>query len=748
MKIDAPQIRQVESLGRNNIASVGGIASAKGARGDAQSQALNYMAKVGKEFIERKENAEHSASKTNTMIRFNEVEQSLNSKEFFTSKEASALPAGAVRLKNSDGSDRNDIPAYEVVPYLMEEAQRKIIEQESGGISNPMLREDYMGLANGIASKTNLKYAVKAAQDQRTYYKKYDTDASIQLAISGQRVAALKQIEENPDFNELERIQLDRTINETWEWEQDSRILNTENIEAIKRRYDELKNPSYGAGEEEFLQPGKAGGRYNQELDKKRFKSAIGTLTAKRDKAISRDLQEKIDALAKGNDKNNPLTEPEGGFKEYINSLPLSADDKDKYTRLASNAYSQGTARNLIINATFAESEAVQADKWRAFQETDPQYFHETEAAYKGISEAIVYQKKQLFKDANSFLSRHNPAVQAALNRLSKQTVPELQKAAFDNFLVTLRAEQERIGMQPDQINFVSAREIKSFKEETAKFGPMGSFNKITQLDAMEAKYKAEWPAVYNQLIREKALMPEHVLTENIEDPTLKIQYVDALKNYKDLEVKQIYKDNILDARRDVENAIQSLKMTSITQGMLPNTAEGLSVNEQYNALTNGIVQMVMMNVNASGKYSSADAKALVKKIIDDKWVIHNNLRIPINKGYDTDKVVRGLDMMRNNVDVSPDIKFYAVPVEGLSAEDQQAQLREEFSKFNEPQTNFNETGVTYKWANGHPVYVMKGKMFVPLTVTYKEIEQYGTQEKYQSARGMRIRKKQRLILK
>ncbi len=757
MKITVFQPRAVESLGRNNLSATGAVASAKSQKATSQSRLTSMIAKVGAEFIERKENSEFNASNTNAMLRFSEVAQRLGQKRFFSAKEASSLPAGAVKLKNADGTVRNDIPAYEVYPYLLDEAQSKIIEQESSSITNPLLREDFTQKANEIAAQNNLRETLKAADEQRTYLKAVSIDTANKLAVSGKRISALKQIEENPDFSKLDRTEINRNINESWEWEEDSRVLNTQNIQQIALRLEWLTSEKYGKGAQDFLGAGKGAGKYNVEADIRRFKGMLQTLSAKVSNKLKLNTEELIRAAKDGNLENNALTAGEGGYRDYIESLPLTQNVKNTLIAKAEPAVAEGRAFVKTLNTTFSEDESMLNEQVRILIETDAEFRDEADATLNGISKSNDRKRKELYKDANSFLTKYSPAVQAAKEQLRKQAGTSLGQNAFENVLSTLRVEQQRIGLTSDRINFLSEAEVNDFKDRAAKAGPMNATALISQLEAMRERYKSEWPAVYTQLIREDALKPEHVVADNIEDRSLQIEYIDALKQAPELQKSRTYKDNITAVERIIATEFLSLKATTFTNGAAPNNAEGLSAVLQWQALENGVTAIVMSRINAAGKVDvgsiTGSIKGLVEKITTDKWEIYGNIRIPkksIDKEnqYDYSEALKCIKLLRNNLQLSPDLIFYTTDVAGISPADQQKALRDEFLKFNEPQTNENESGVSFKWASGQPVYVIRNGIAEPLSMSFSELDQFGRRTQGFTSGSTRLFNKDKWMLK
>lgn len=743
MKINAPQVRGVESMGRGDASALGAVANAKSQLSSTQKQVASYMAKLSADYIERKENAEFNSGKINTMVQFDELHKTLATKTAYTASELKGLPTDSIKLKNADGSERKNIPAFEATALLLDQGQQKIIKQQEGEITNPHLKESYRNLALGIASSNSLKATIKASDEQKKYYMAKDKNDAQQLALAGQRVAAQKVIEENPDYTALEREVLSRDVNKTWEWELDTRVLNTNDMPSIVERYQHLRSKEYGKGEKDYLESGAPSGRFNVESNIKRFESTIKELKGKQDLSSQRETEELIRALADGNDKANPLTKPEGGYRQYINELGLNANKTDLLMRKAEVAESEGRGRNMTLGTTFKEDDSIEGEAVRILSNTEAEFHDEAKSYLKGIAEASDYKKKELMEDASSYLEKHNPLIQGAIEKFKNEKIPNLKAAYFDDYLTASRAVQERTGLLPSEVNFMTRTDVDEFKKDAAKRGSISAQKVIDQIVKLKAQYGQEYTAVYMQLIREGALRPEHIVMDNIEDQGLQITYADALRREEDLKKTQTYKENITQVKRDTEDAIRVFKSTSIQSGSFPNAAKGLTVDDQYNALTNGIVQIVMTRIDEVGKYDADDVKKIVNQITQDKWETDGFVRIPRLKmengrpvQQNTEKVVRGLQVLRNGAVASPDLRFYIAPIQGVSPEDQQEIMRNEFNNFSVAITNDNETGVNFKTGDGRIVMVVRNGRAVPLEISFDELEVAGVREYRKTGTG------------
>lgn len=738
MKITPVQIGQAQSLGRANISAVGGVANAVSSLAGAEKKIYDGIAKVSSEYIERKENAEHTKSKVSSMLQFNEISKDLDAKEYFTAEEASAAPKGSVSLKNPDGTPRNKIPAYEVRPYLLKQRMDEVVKQQAGTISSPMLRDDYLNLANGIVSKENLKSVLKSSEQQRAYLRDVADDSATQLAISGSLEMAKLTLNEG-EFSELEIKQRERKLEETFEWENDTRLLNTGNITDIELRYNDLKDENYGKSEGDYLGPGKTSGALNREADLKRFKSTLTGLKGANNNRLFIELKEKIRSAGNGNlgEKNDLFVE--GKEMEFIRNVPgLTPNQRNTLLASAPIARAKGTIREQT-NLTPLSSDVALIDAGdKLLTSVDASFNDEQEGMNAARKEVYADKIKQLKNDAATFLNIRSPAVGALNKKLNDPDIqkdPERYKSTMKAWLFTMRAEQERIELTPQEVNFLAKGAVDKFKETSESIGrdPLGTSKLVAQMDQLKEIYQHEYPAVYSQLIREGALKPEQVMGNVLKDSAQRIAYIQAIESKADREKTLPYKTNYAAAEKDVFKALSELRGTLLTEGSASNVQLGLTLNQQVNNFSEGLTQMILAEIQAGAVYNPSRASQLVQKVIDSNWVIFDNTRIPINKGYNIENIKKGLGGLSRggrSIKIDPSIKLFGQDLVGVSPEDSQTFLRERFRKFAVTSTNSDESGVVFKYASGLPVLKqLSNGRIVPLTVSFAELDVYGGQK-------------------
>jgi len=260
MKLPTVQMSGVQSLGRANLGAVSQVASAVGGVAQAQSGLTNKIAQVALDFKKREDEAEFNSAITEAQIEMDEFERKFAAKEFYTSAEVEGVPDGAVRRTTSGTDDngnpvevdRNDIPAYQVYPYMLQNKMQGLMKQKAEGISNPFLREQFENRSAKIASSKFLKAGLAAEKQQQRYLKEVAMDSSLQSAINGNLGMAELQINE-AQFSAQETKELIRNRREVYEWGNDSDIINTRSIKAMSARLEQLQSKSYGKGEGDYL---------------------------------------------------------------------------------------------------------------------------------------------------------------------------------------------------------------------------------------------------------------------------------------------------------------------------------------------------------------------------------------------------------------------------------------------------------------------------------------------------------------
>ena len=251
MKLPQIHYSQVESLGRHDTGGITVLAGAERQKGAVSQKAMQQLAGVAGDFIARQENKEYNDQMAAMSIELSEWEGRFNAKQFYTADDIVGLPDDIRRVITSSDDNgvllskvRDDIPAYEVYPHLLNQKMQGMIKEKADKITNPHLRNDFINKSEAVGAEKLMRASIAAEQAQQAYtLAEGKTDARA-AADSGDLRTALFRVEQL-EVSELERDQMVDEVElrvEIYDVVQASRSNNQETVMAMRSM---LTDPQY-----------------------------------------------------------------------------------------------------------------------------------------------------------------------------------------------------------------------------------------------------------------------------------------------------------------------------------------------------------------------------------------------------------------------------------------------------------------------------------------------------------------------
>ncbi len=233
MKLPQVQFRGVESLGRNDIGAISNAIAAESASGKAMQNAATIIASVSGDYIERKENGEYNEQVASMSVELSQWQAKHNAKDFYSSTELGDISGDDVPRVETGTDDqgvqtstfRDNIPAYEVYPYILANKLEGMIKDKAAKISNPRLRNEFLEKAGIDAADRVMKATVAAENAQKKYTYELGVYNAGQAAQSGNIELATFLIDQ------LETDQLDK---DTLIKDADSQVENYQVTQSIR----------------------------------------------------------------------------------------------------------------------------------------------------------------------------------------------------------------------------------------------------------------------------------------------------------------------------------------------------------------------------------------------------------------------------------------------------------------------------------------------------------------------------------
>ncbi len=252
MKLPEVQIKSVESLGRNSLGAVGGVASATAGLANAQASVINSFAKVAGTMAETQDRIEYDQNTADYKSNLENWQMKYGAKKSFNGEEIAGMVGENVNLKENISDDsggsksvyRKNIPAYEVYGTMLSKKMEGLQKSYSGNIRNNTLKGEFVNSTTALRDQKMLKQTLRAAEEQ---HQQERTNAKVRIenyAKSGQLKEALFEAEKFNGTNE-EREQLAGASFKKVEQYQYGEAVRTENMELMATSLATLQSEDY-----------------------------------------------------------------------------------------------------------------------------------------------------------------------------------------------------------------------------------------------------------------------------------------------------------------------------------------------------------------------------------------------------------------------------------------------------------------------------------------------------------------------
>lgn len=255
---------------------------------------------------------------------------------------------------------------------------------------------------------------------------------------------------------------------------------------------------------------------------------------------------------------------------------------------------------------------------------------------YDQLSKAIAQNEAFKNKDPAAFLISRTDVGGEAYKRFATimadpKASPEQKKVAAGLFAGTMKTEQSRLGIAPDQMKVVPdwyASQLASRLHSSSADGtaaPIGP-----QLEAEAKLWGKDWPAVTRQIPKDAGPLVRVLASGVPSAAAQKLQQVEnvslpeILKDQDEERSKQIKKD-VLDAFKPFASS-------------LAGNSGGLSLFNDFRGQAEKLAAMYIIG----GKTSSEAATQAFDDLVGAKYVFQNGYRVPKDAGVAPDVVAHG----------------------------------------------------------------------------------------------------------
>ena len=330
---------------------------------------------------------------------------------------------------------------------------------------------------------------------------------------------------------------------------------------------------------------------------------------------------------------------------------------------------------------------------------------------------AMAYKKQrddEFYKDPAAYETKNNQTIGMLFQRFQSTQAPE----DFQKYAQYTLANQQHL--EPDAPGHLVTPEIRAQWAGYAQQITTGGAPVAQQVMAKGAQqYGAFWPRVSQELMEHKILTgPQFVAASMYGKPNAYGVATDVLiasaTPWKDLVTTGATKNvTEMDAVSAAATAFAPFEKT------LKNVANGPQLIGAYrDALARTLLYR--------GDADSGTASDVAGKMIADAYQTAGTARIPLWAGVDTGKVSTGLDHATDHIDTTNIV----VPpsFSGLGPNDQKENYLKSLSSTAHWYTNSDEKGVTLYDVANHNVMMRQGGKLVPVTMTWKQLEDLGEQ--------------------
>lgn len=317
-----------ESLGRENIALPAQLASAR-------ADVAGEVSKLVTESIDRWDKEQLRQADVNTANRMLDFEGANQGKSFYNGRDLPDEIPDSVRRKTVDGKEvwRDNIPAYEVYPTLLQMEQEKVLSEEAEGIGIPGSRERWLE-EKSVAANQKLSAAFIAAQKSQADQIQSLEFEDIQAAIQNRRYGMAAELIKEYSGSDVDRKKMRADLLERQEMDAYETLMVNEDVAGMNRALHGLANQD-------------------------KAKSALSATKQRQYAKLMRSELKRIDA----NEKKEELGARAAEEVDRLRSLDLTDAEQLEQARgmAGSQDYIDETVKRLKIRQ--AEAKAQEADK-------------------------------------------------------------------------------------------------------------------------------------------------------------------------------------------------------------------------------------------------------------------------------------------------------------------------------------------------------------------------------------------------
>ncbi len=680
---------RAESLGRHDISLPAREAAAKSrVIGAVEGVAGQIYQDINEREMTRQQ-AEYNATMLSTE---GDVNERINNGERVFGTQEMAY-AGADMAQYGDQLEYQDYEA--ITPFYtssMTQAHTAAMEK----ITSPGLRES---IENDWKSHL-VKGQMKAMHVQNTRHKEAtlaQMNGELEIArAAGDTTLANTIVEEqlelnliSPEFARKEKRNTGIRVEEDGYIE----LLLNDDTDAIRKAKSrlELDDEAYSATGGVFIKDDRL--EWKQRLDRR-----LGEIGAKR-------REQTID-LVKAYSKQQSLG---FGDKRHRPSTSHISDDnrRDKLEKAMDTAEMMGREVRVFKNITPLEASNKLAHSLANMNSATPEQFERVAAIYETQLRAWANVQKE--RDADPARSAIDNSL--AVKHKQGEYNNEKSSIARKELNLALKAEQMRVGIKPDQINYLTNDQVTGI---STGLNQMNAQQKGATLSSMRMHQGDDWPVVYRQLARAGAISGIDAIAAGL-DPR-QHDVATALAAAQDS--PDLKKRNAVEYPDIKDNDWKSMAQIALVdlQSSNPVTKSGTAAFE--NML--GAVDVLGRHYSLSRGLSPANGIALAKKnLIDDRWwfVSQNDghsLRVP--RGYEEHTITNGLSRIENYLE---GVSFVVMET-GVGPEFDQERAHEILKDSGYWETSGDGTRAILYWPTGEAVINVDEEV---VEFTWEEIE-------------------------
>ena len=340
---------------------------------------------------------------------------------------------------------------------------------------------------------------------------------------------------------------------------------------------------------------------------------------------------------------------------------------------------------------------------------------------YERLVDAIERREKALEKDPATYALKGSPRVQRAYNKyIQSPQSPE----AFDAYARASQEEQERMGVAPNGVKFLTSEMVAQFKANISDDNTADDASDAQFLRTMKDFYGSYWGEVSNQLVKEKAITGHDITIANMNEPG-QVTAATKLKTAASVPEKE-WKNMLGEVKpKDVDDAV--VAAFGPLARTLPANGAGSDLMSQYVESAKKLARSFVVNNGMSAEAAAQQAYEEIKGRTEVSSHNGGGYRIPRNvvpDDIDEAHISSRLKGMTLSGEIFDNIVINGVP-NGMTREDALKQMKLRLHK----EVHFKNYGsglVAIDTRTGDALINRDGS---PVTATWTEIVSHRPEE-------------------